>query len=55
MMCYGRGLEASRGVLGCYGRVRVHAQHSYPVYKLDGYAHSDQSDVNSVSSMVDYI
>ncbi len=30
-------------------------QHSYPVYDLDGYAHSSQSDVTSVSSMVDYI
>jgi hypothetical protein len=42
-------------VLRCYGRVRVHAQHSYPVYQLDGYTHSSQSDVNSVSSMIEYI
>ncbi len=43
------------GGLGCCGRVRVHAKHSYPVYQLDGYAHSGQSDVNSMSNMVDYI
>ncbi len=32
----------------------VHAKHSYPVMYLDGYAHSGQSNVTSVSSMVDY-
>ncbi len=43
-------------MLGCCGRVRVHVKHSYPVYQLDGYAHSSQSGVTSVSSsMIDYI
>ncbi len=33
----------------------MHAQHSYPVYDLGGYAHSSQSDVTSVSNIVNYI
>ncbi len=54
MVRYGKSLEAGRG-LGCCGKVHVHAKHSYPVNGLDGYAHSSQSDVTSVSSIVDYI
>ncbi len=54
MVRYGRGLEAGRGV-GCCGRVRMHAKHSYLVYDLAGYGHSSQTDVTSVSNMVDYI
>ncbi len=48
------GLEADMGV-GVLWQGACACQHSYLVYDLDGYAHSGQSDVTSVSNMVDYV